>query len=210
MDNFNKLCEDLRKQKQVLQAQYDEARSSAISHVQQIITDFRIKASDLKFSDEPQRHTTRIPIVGDNSPSWWANVPISSNLVRCTGTYAFSTDLVQVGIDKVVSWRWVNPLVFSRESWPTYPKLTNSRDTSGAFLNARNPKLVVVSILLHIGPEVLAADGSFFAKKPRHYPKSMRCGVFPSSSINPATSIWTVALDSCPGLSLIPLKQGLR
>lgn len=69
MDNFDKLCEDLRKQKQALQAQYDEARSSAISHVQQIITDFRIKASDLKFSDEPLRHTTRIPIVGDYSPS---------------------------------------------------------------------------------------------------------------------------------------------
>ena len=43
MDNFNKLCEDLRKQKQVLQAQYDEARSSAISHVQQIITDSGVK-----------------------------------------------------------------------------------------------------------------------------------------------------------------------
>ena len=39
--------------------------------------------------------------------------------------------------------------------------------TSGTFLNSRNPKLVVIGILLHIGSGVLAPAGSFFAKKNR-------------------------------------------
>lgn len=69
MDNFNKVCEELRKQKQVLQAQYDEARSSAISHVQQIITAFKIKASDLKFADESLRRKTRVASVDDSASS---------------------------------------------------------------------------------------------------------------------------------------------
>lgn len=69
MSNFDQLCEELRKQKQALQAQYDEARSSAISHVQEIITDFKIKASDLKFADEPKIRRTRSTSTKDDSLS---------------------------------------------------------------------------------------------------------------------------------------------
>ncbi len=69
MDNLNNIVEELHKQKQVLQALYDEARASAVSHVQQIITDFKIRASDLEFSDEPQVRQTRTPVAGNGDSS---------------------------------------------------------------------------------------------------------------------------------------------
>ena len=69
MDNFNNLVEELHKQKQALQALYDEARASAVSHVQQIITDFKIKASDLEFPEEPKIRRTRTPATGDGDSS---------------------------------------------------------------------------------------------------------------------------------------------
>lgn len=52
MDDFNKVAEDLLKQKQALQAKYDEARVSAIEHVQQIIRDFKIQVTDLQFAEK--------------------------------------------------------------------------------------------------------------------------------------------------------------
>lgn len=62
MDDFNKVAEELLKQKQALQAKYDQARASAISHVQQIIKDFKIKESDLIFeSSTPKKTYTRGP-----------------------------------------------------------------------------------------------------------------------------------------------------
>ena len=61
MDDFNKVAEELLKQKQALQSKYEEARSSAISHVQQIIKDFQIKAADLEFAEEPKARKTRAP-----------------------------------------------------------------------------------------------------------------------------------------------------
>ena len=61
MDDFNKVAEELLKQKQALQSKYDEARVSAIAHVQQIIKDFRIQASDLQFEGKVKKAGTRAP-----------------------------------------------------------------------------------------------------------------------------------------------------
>nr|DAH32792.1 MAG TPA: H-NS histone family [Caudoviricetes sp.] len=61
MDDFNKVAEELLNQKQALQAKYQEARSSAIAHVQQIIKDFKIKAVDLEFAEEPKVRKPRTP-----------------------------------------------------------------------------------------------------------------------------------------------------
>ena len=61
MDDFNKVAEELLKQKQALQAKYDQARVAAIEHVQQIIKDFKIQSSDLKFPDEVKKTGTRAP-----------------------------------------------------------------------------------------------------------------------------------------------------
>lgn len=61
MDDFNKVAEELQNQKQALQAKYQEARSSAIAHIQQIIKDFKIKADDLEFAEEPKVRKPRTP-----------------------------------------------------------------------------------------------------------------------------------------------------
>ena len=63
MDDFNKVAEELLKQKQALQSKYDEARVSAIAHVQQIIKDFKIQASDLQFEVKAKKVGTRAPAV---------------------------------------------------------------------------------------------------------------------------------------------------
>ena len=63
MDDFNKVAEELLKQKQALQSKYDEARVSAIAHVQQIIKDFKIQASDLQFEAKAKKVGTRAPAV---------------------------------------------------------------------------------------------------------------------------------------------------
>lgn len=62
MDDFNKVAEELLKQKQSLQAKYDQARASAISHVQQIIKDFKIKESDLTFESTSTKRASRGPV----------------------------------------------------------------------------------------------------------------------------------------------------
>ena len=84
------------------------------------------------------------------------------------------------------------------------------RGTSDTFLKSRNPKLVVIGILLHIGLGVLAPAGSFFAKKnsPLHE-KSMRCGGFLGGDfIN--TPIESSRRDRCRSPPLTPPPVRIR
>ena len=58
-----------------------------------------------------------------------------------------------------------HPLFFLESLDRRIAKRAKFRGTSGTFLKSRNPKLVVIGSLLHIGSGVLAPAGSFFAKK---------------------------------------------
>ena len=58
-----------------------------------------------------------------------------------------------------------HPLFFLESLDRRIAKQAKFRGTSGTFLNSRNPKLVEIGILLHIGSGVLAPAGSFFTKK---------------------------------------------
>ena len=49
-DNFKELYANLQRQQEELKKQAQEARAEAIAYVQEIITDFQLKASDFTFA----------------------------------------------------------------------------------------------------------------------------------------------------------------
>lgn len=57
-ESFKELYANLQRQQEELKKQAQEAKAEAIAYVQEIITDFQIKSSDLKFADDPVVVTT--------------------------------------------------------------------------------------------------------------------------------------------------------
>lgn len=51
-ESFKELYANLQRQQEELKKQAQEAKAEAIAYVQEIITDFQIKSSDLKFADD--------------------------------------------------------------------------------------------------------------------------------------------------------------
>ena len=51
-ESFKELYANLQRQQEELKEQAQEAKAEAIAYVQEIITDFQIKSSDLKFADD--------------------------------------------------------------------------------------------------------------------------------------------------------------
>ena len=70
-----------------------------------------------------------------------------------------------------------HPLFFLESLDRRIAKRAKFRGTSGTFLKSRNPKLVVIRILLHVSLGVFASDRSllFNKKTCRCMKKSMRC-----------------------------------
>ena len=58
-DNFKELYANLQRQQEELKKQAQEARAEAIAYVQEIITDFQLKASDFTFAEEPEAEHPR-------------------------------------------------------------------------------------------------------------------------------------------------------
>ena len=58
-DNFKELYANLQRQQEELKKQAQEARAEAIAYVQEIITDFQLKASDFTFAEEPVAATKK-------------------------------------------------------------------------------------------------------------------------------------------------------
>lgn len=58
-DNFKELYANLQRQQEELKKQAQEARAEAIASVQEIITDFQLKASDFTFAEEPVAATKK-------------------------------------------------------------------------------------------------------------------------------------------------------
>lgn len=60
-DNFKELYANLQRQQEELKKQAQEARAEAIAYVQEIITDFQLKASDFTFAEEPGCRHQEVP-----------------------------------------------------------------------------------------------------------------------------------------------------
>ena len=58
-DNFKELYANLQRPQEELKKQAQEARAEAIAYVQEIITDFQLKASDFTFAEEPVAATKK-------------------------------------------------------------------------------------------------------------------------------------------------------